>query len=223
MVTSTGGGYLSFYNFSTGKEIMSIYVGENRQIKAMGFSSSGQTLYVGCITGDIIWYECVNPGMFTQFQFKGEMISTQKRPINSLCYREYHGTGEETRIPSLLVNPTNSTITLYKITEKGLVQWMVCPIVNKSFTIKSSFSPLLRSKKFKASVVSGSEDGIIYFYSYHSTLSEISGFNNILSLKGHSSPVLDVTWNHDESLLASADSGGVVLIWKRNQTNEDEH
>jgi hypothetical protein len=68
--TSTGGGYLAFYNFSTGKEIMSIFVGETRQVKSMTFSDSGQMLYAGCNNGDIIWYECTNPGMFTQFQFK---------------------------------------------------------------------------------------------------------------------------------------------------------
>jgi hypothetical protein len=49
---------------------MSIYIGEWRQVKAMTFSDSGQMLYAGCVNGDILWYECTNPGMFTQFQFK---------------------------------------------------------------------------------------------------------------------------------------------------------
>lgn len=49
---------------------MSLYVGETRSAKTMTFSDNGKILYVGCINGDIIWYECTNPGMFTQFQFK---------------------------------------------------------------------------------------------------------------------------------------------------------
>lgn len=57
------------------------------------------------------------------------MVSTQKRVINSICYREYHSAGVEAAIPSLLVNPTDSTVTLYKYApaekvtrEKNIVQ-----------------------------------------------------------------------------------------------------
>lgn len=41
------------------------------------------------------------------------MLSAQKRAINSICYREYHSAGD-VAIPSLLVNPTDSTVTLYR-------------------------------------------------------------------------------------------------------------
>ena len=36
-------------------------------------------------------------------------------------------------------------------------------------------------------------------------------------LQGHGGPVLDVSFNCDESLLASADSTGMVIIWRREQ------
>ncbi|OTF81272.1 hypothetical protein BLA29_007359 [Euroglyphus maynei] len=43
-------------------------------------------------------------------------------------------------------------------------------------------------------------------------------FRCVNKLQGHSAPVLDVRFNHDESLLASADSKGSIIIWKRDSS-----
>uniref|UniRef100_A0A7S0R671 Uncharacterized protein n=1 Tax=Chlamydomonas leiostraca TaxID=1034604 RepID=A0A7S0R671_9CHLO len=39
----------------------------------------------------------------------------------------------------------------------------------------------------------------------------------VVSLKGHRAPVCCVGWDYDESLLASADASGVVIVWERAQ------
>lgn len=39
----------------------------------------------------------------------------------------------------------------------------------------------------------------------------------VVSLKGHRAPVGCVGWDYDESLLASADASGVVIVWERAQ------
>ncbi len=58
--------------------------------------------------------------------------------------------------------------------------------------------------------VSGSEDMCVYFFDV--TREQKSCVNK---LQGHSGPVLDVCFNYDESLLASCDAQGLVIVWKR--------
>lgn len=48
-------------------------------------------------------------------------------------------------------------------------------------------------------MVSGGEDGRVYLY-------DIETGAQVNTLQGHSCPVLDVSWNYDESLLASCDA-----------------
>nr|KAI8731353.1 WD repeat-containing protein 13-like [Biomphalaria glabrata] len=58
--------------------------------------------------------------------------------------------------------------------------------------------------------VSGSEDMCVYFF-------DVTKENKpcVNKLLGHSAPVMDVAFNCDESLLASCDANGMVIIWKR--------
>jgi WD40 repeat protein len=37
----------------------------------------------------------------------------------------------------------------------------------------------------------------------------------VRALEGHAAPVTDVSWNYDETLLASGDAGGSVMVWRR--------
>lgn len=63
-----------------------------------------------------------------------------------------------------------------------------------------------------ACVVSGSEDCCVYFFDVQREQKPC-----INKLQGHAAPVLDVAFNYDESLLASCDASGIVIIWKREQ------
>ena len=58
--------------------------------------------------------------------------------------------------------------------------------------------------------VSGSEDMCVYFFDIGKEKKAC-----VNKLLGHSAPVLDVCFNCDESLLASCDAQGMVIIWKR--------
>lgn len=65
---------------------------------------------------------------------------------------------------------------------------------------------------FPSVTVTGSEDGCVYFFDVERNTKAI-----VNKLQGHGGPVLDVSFNCDESLLASADSTGMVIIWRREQ------
>lgn len=65
---------------------------------------------------------------------------------------------------------------------------------------------------FPCNTVTGSEDGCVYFFDVERNTKAI-----VNKLQGHGGPVLDVSFNCDESLLASADSTGMVIIWRREQ------
>lgn len=60
--------------------------------------------------------------------------------------------------------------------------------------------------------VTGSEDFTVYFFDVERETKPC-----VNKLQGHSSPVLDVSFNCDESLLASCDQSGIVIVWKREQ------
>ncbi|KAG8002490.1 WD repeat-containing protein 13 [Nibea albiflora] len=93
----------------------------------------------------------------------------------------------EARDPSLLVNACVNKLLLYSIS-------------------------LLDRLVSLSDAVTGSEDACVYFFDVERNTKAI-----VNKLQGHGGPVLDVSFNCDESLLASADSTGMVIIWRREQ------
>lgn len=68
------------------------------------------------------------------------------------------------------------------------------------------FLPLSRP----SCAVTGSEDQCVNFF-------DVERAKPLLNkLQGHSAAVLDVCFNYDESLLASSDALGMVILWKRS-------
>lgn len=59
-------------------------------------------------------------------------------------------------------------------------------------------------------LVTGSEDTCVYFFDLEKEHKPC-----VNKLQGHSATVIDVCFNYDESLLASSDARGMVIIWKR--------
>lgn len=63
--------------------------------------------------------------------------------------------------------------------------------------------------------VTGSEDGTVYFLDI-----EKSGCRAVVNtLQGHAHAVLGISFSYDESMLATSDLEGLVIIWKREDVS----
>ena len=60
--------------------------------------------------------------------------------------------------------------------------------------------------------VTGSEDSCVYFLDI-----ERDEKPCVNKLQGHACPVLGISFNYDESLLATSDNQGLVIVWKREK------
>lgn len=107
----------------------------------------------------------------------------------------------------------NSCFTIYSVEiatgHMSLSQRI--PIANSMLRIRSIFCPLLSLRKGLC-IVSASESNEVHVIdlAVSPKISEC-----ITKLMGHTSPVLDVSWSYDETLLASCDKQGYVILWKR--------
>ena len=76
----------------------------------------------------------------------------------------------------------------------------------------SRFAPLL-SFRGGTVAVAGAEDGTLVFFDL-----ERSGDGSkcvVNKLLGHSKPLMALGFSHDEAFVASADTSGQVIVWKK--------
>ena len=83
------------------------------------------------------------------------------------------------------------------------------PVVHFNLGVRSTFAPLMSSRSGDC-VVSAAEDGAVYFFDVSKT--ERACINK---LQAHSCPALAVAFNYSENFLATSDSSGLVIVWKR--------
>jgi len=209
-------GHVDIYNITTKKQVCHIKLESSP--RCMAFSVDGLWLFIGCSDGKVRWLKN-NSDNLIDYKYSGvaKTITGKGRPISSISYRETHSSTGEI-IPSLLINIADSTVRLLRINyndvgDSFLSSWVVCPIVNVSAFIKSSFSSILTNNK-EAYFATGSEDNNVYIYAY-SLDTMIGKSRQVDALQGHGSTVLDLAWNADETLLCSGDVKGEVIVWKR--------
>jgi len=223
VAVGTKNSFVVFYNYKNGKEISRARI--ESPARAMVFSTDGQWLYLGCGDGKVRWFTAVKD--FQDFKYGGSS-RLSNRPINSISYRDDHT--PDKKVPALLVNIADSTVRIVRVNhssgDKVVTPWVICHNVNVSTTIHSSFSSLMLFRR-ESYFATGSEDNNVYIYAYPTDPGKTNSKQLDVSkghggpskqvdvLQGHGGPVTDVAWNNDETLLASSDTTGWVIVWKR--------
>ncbi|XP_029650135.1 WD repeat-containing protein 13 isoform X3 [Octopus sinensis] len=206
-VTGSNRGHVQVMNVSTGQCCKGGSGKAAGRILTLAFDSNGRILWTGDDKGFIFSFLF---DIATGKLAKGRRITVcENRTVTSISARSW--INREARDPSLLVNCAVNYLFLFSIISEdgGLQLKRKFPIKHRTAHVKSTFCPLMSFRQ-GACVISGSEDMCVYFF-------DIAKENKscVNKLLGHSAPVLDVCFNYDESLLASCDANGMVIIWKR--------
>lgn len=164
----------------------------------MCFDSTGSNLWVGDDTGSISSFQ-FNPYTLKLNKTK-KIISNNGYSITSLSYKNLN-----CKESALLVNAMPNFLLLYKLINSDIQSIRLrkrISIKQNENLIKSTFCPVINKKQQSSSLVcTGSEDTFVYIYDMDYDENPL-----ITKLQQHTCPVLDVTLNYDQSLLASGDS-----------------
>ncbi|XP_064477690.1 WD repeat-containing protein 13-like [Ornithodoros turicata] len=209
VVTGNTRGLVQVVNISTGIYLKGGSSQTTGRVLCMTFDPSGKLLWAGDDRGYIVSYLFDIPsGKLT----KGKrLLVSENCPITCLSARQW--ASREARNPSVLANcATANVLALYSV--QG---WDGSLSLKRKFNIKhrmatmvrSSFCPIM-SFRLGTCVVSGSEDQCVHIFDVERPRPLVN------KLQGHSAAVLDVCFNYDESLLASSDALGMVILWKRS-------
>ncbi|WOK97129.1 WD repeat-containing protein 13 [Canna indica] len=200
---------ISVINFSTGRVINKLQF-EN-EITVTDNDHTGQHIFAGDSQGCIYTVK-VNSHMGSISRSHRNRSIRSRSPITTIQYRTFSLVA---RGPVLLACARDGNICFFSVAlEVQGYLTLLCSLklAPRLHNIHASFCPLLSLEKGEF-VVSGSEDSTVYFYDL--TRPKHTCVNK---LQGHGCTVIGVAWNHGENLLASADSDGTVIVWKRAQT-----
>lgn len=179
------------------------------KVLGLAFDSSGQMLWAGNDKGVIVSFLFeLATGRLSKCR---RIVVAENCPITCISWRAW--ISREARDPTLLVNCAANVVCLFRVVDKeGSLQLRrKFSIRHKNYLVRSTFCPIMSFRQ-GACVVTGSEDSCVYFFDI-----ERDGKACVNKLQGHASPVLGVSFNYDESLLATSDYQGLVIIWEREK------
>lgn len=228
------GGIVGLYNLSTGKLVeklkinklsvgmgsfvnINMSLGSNNHVTCLTFSTLGNRIFIGDVMGYLWIYDFDASKIAFGKLLQKTKVSLNGKSISSIDYQMWTGNSSKAS-PRILVSAMDSYVHLYQYSQTAgqFIESIRFPVSQKNHPVRSHFCPLV---PYMASscFVTGSESTEILFYS-----TKFGSSHAINRLMGHSSPVLDVSWSYDETLLASCDSSGVVILWKRRPLEDKD-
>ncbi|XP_020519973.1 WD repeat-containing protein 13 isoform X2 [Amborella trichopoda] len=192
LTVGTANKEITVINFSTGRVVNKAVFGN--AITAMDNDHTGQLIFAGALS-----------------KTHRNRNNTRTSPITTVQYRTFSLLA---RGPVLLACSQDGSLFFFSVAleiQGYLTLRCSLKLAPRVHNIHASFCPLLSLEKGEF-VVSGSEDSNVYFY-------DLTRPKHICvnKLQGHGSPVIGIAWNHGENLLASSDSDGTVIVWKREK------
>jgi len=198
---------ITVINFSTGRIIRKLAL--ESEVTAIDTDHTGQFIFAGDSQGCIHSIKVNSHTGALSRTHRNYRGVKHKAPTTTVLFRTFSLLA---RGPVLLTCTKDGSLSFFSVAlEVGGYLTLRCSLMlaPRAWNIQASFCPLLSLEKGEF-IVSGSEDSNVYFYDL--TRPKHPCVNK---LQGHGSPVIGVAWNHGENLLASSDSDGVVIVWKR--------
>ncbi|CAD7956287.1 unnamed protein product [Amoebophrya sp. A120] len=201
-VAANSNAVLRLVNVQNGMVMQKLKV--ETEVRALKFDDSGLFLIAGTKNGSIHVLEASDSSTL-KFRFK---VQLARGGVTCITFvPAAHGNP-----PCLLVNTSDSSVTIIDCTYGPPAGVLTNLTVRHRVKVAHSLLPLkcCYSPSGTGYLVSGSEDKEVYIYS-------LGRGNNykMQYLKHHLVPVVAVATNYQDTLLASADSLGRIVLWRR--------
>merc|ERR1712194_218327 len=201
-VAANSNAVLRLVNVQNGMVLQKLKV--ETEVRALKFDDSGLFLLAGTKNGSIHVLEATDSSTL-KFKFK---VQLARGGVTCIAFvPAAHGNP-----PCLLVNTSDSSVTIIDCTYGPPAGVLTNLTVRHRVKVAHSLLPLkcTYSPSGSGYLISGSEDKEVYIYS----LAKAANYR-MQYLKHHLVPVVAVATNHQDTLLASADSLGRIVLWRR--------
>lgn len=201
-VAANSNAVLRLVNLQNGMVLQKLKV--ETEVRTLKFDDTGMFLLAGTKSGSIHVLEATDNNML-KFKFK---VQLARGGVTCLVFvPAAHG-----QPPCLLVNTSDSSASIIDCTYGPPAGVLTNLAVRHRVRVAHALLPLkcCYSPSNQGFLISASEDKDVYIFSL------AKGANYKMSwLKHHQVPVVAVATNHQDTLLASADSLGRVVLWRR--------
>ncbi|MED6155895.1 hypothetical protein PIB30_009671 [Stylosanthes scabra] len=204
---------INVFNFSTGRIVNTLVL--DSEVTSLDINHTGNLIFCGDAQGCIY---SVNMNTHTGVLSRSHRYrssSRHKSPVTTVQYRSFSLLAGG---PVLLTCTQDGNLSFFSValeTQGYLTIRCSLKLAPRTHKFQASFCPLLSLEKGEF-IVAGSEDSNVYFYDL--TRPKHTCVNK---LQGHRFPVVGIAWNHGENFLATSDFYGIVIVWKRARTHEN--